>query len=101
MFGDLSKMMGQLQDAQKQVEAAKQKLNTVLVEGSSGNGLVNITVTANYEVKKIDINELVLEDKEAVEDYLILALNDALKKASAINEKEVADAAKKGLPFGL
>ncbi|MGY6648223.1 YbaB/EbfC family nucleoid-associated protein [Wenyingzhuangia sp. IMCC45574] len=101
MFGDLSKMMGQLQDAQKQVEEAKQKLNTVLVEGSSGNGLVNITVTANYEVKKIDINELVLEDKEAVEDYLILALNDALKKASAINEKEVADAAKKGLPFGL
>lgn len=101
MFGDLSKMMGQLQDAKKHVEEAKEKLKTVLVEGSSGNGLVNVTVTANHEIKKIDINELVLQDKEAVEDYLILALNDALKKATAINEKEVADAAKKGLPFGF
>ncbi len=101
MFGDLSKMMGQLQDVQKQVEETKEKLNSVLVEGRSGSGLVTVTVTANHQVKKIDINEHVLEDKEAVEDYLILALNDALKKASAINEKEVAEAAKKGLPFGM
>jgi len=101
MFGDMSKMMGQLQEAQKHAEIAKERLNTVFVEGSSGNGLVNVTVTANREVKKVDINENVLEDKEAVEDYLILALNDALKKAEAINEQEMAAAAKKGMPFGI
>lgn len=99
MFGDMSKMMEQLQGAQKHVEEAKERLNAVLVEGTSGNGLVNVTVTANREVKKIDINENVLEDKEAVEDYLILALNNALQKADAINEQEMAAAAKKGLPF--
>lgn len=101
MFGDMSKMMEQLQGAQQHVEEAKERLNNVLVEGVSGNGLVNVTVTANREVKKIDINENVLEDKEAVEDYLILALNDALKKAAKINEQEMAIAAKKGLPFGM
>ncbi|NJB82303.1 YbaB/EbfC family nucleoid-associated protein [Wenyingzhuangia aestuarii] len=101
MFGDMSKMMGQLQEAQKHVEAAKERLNTILVDGTSGGGLVNVTVTANREVKKIDINENVLEDKEAVEDYLILALNNALKKADAINEQEMAAAAKKGMPFGM
>ena len=101
MFGDMSKMMEQLQGAQKSVEEAKERLNTVLVDGESGSGLVKVTVTANNEVKKIDINENVLEDKEAVEDYLILALNDALSKAKAINEQEMAAAAKKGLPFGM
>ena len=97
MFGDMSKMMSQLQDAQKNVEEAKKRLNNILVEGSSGGGLVNVTVTANKEVKKIDINEHVLEDKEAVEDYLILALNDALAKAEKINEQEMAQAAKNGM----
>lgn len=99
MFGDMSKMMGQLQDAQKHVNEAKERLNTILVEGVSGNGLVHVTVTANNEVKKIDIQESVLADKEATEDYLILALNDALQKAQKINEQEMAAAAKKGLPF--
>lgn len=101
MFGDMSKMMEQLQGAQKNVEEAKERLNNILVEGTSGSGLVKVTVTANYEVKKIDINENVLEDKEAVEDYLILALNDALSKAKNTNELEMANAAKKGLPFGF
>ncbi|GGF76097.1 YbaB/EbfC family nucleoid-associated protein [Wenyingzhuangia marina] len=101
MFGDMSKMMSQLQDAQKNVEEAKKRLNNILVEGSSGGGLVNVTVTANKEVKKIDINEHVLEDKEAVEDYLILALNDALAKAEKINEQEMAQAAKNGMGLGF
>jgi len=99
MFGDMSKMMEQLQGAQKHVEEAKERLNSILIEGTSGNGLVNVTVTANREIKKIDINENVLEDKEALEDYLILALNNALKKVDNINEQEMATAAKKGLPF--
>ncbi len=99
MFGDMSKMMGQLQNAQKHVEEAKERLNSIFVDGSSGSGLVHVTVTANREIKKIDLNPAVLEDKEAVEDYLILALNDALKKADKINEQEMAAAAKKGLPF--
>lgn len=99
MFGDMSKMMEQLQGAQKHVEEAKERLNSILVEGTSGSGLVNVTLTANREIKKIDINENVLKDKDAVEDYLILALNNALNKANDINEQEMAAAAKKGLPF--
>jgi len=39
-----------------------------------------------------------LEDKEQLEDYLILTLNKAIEKASAINEAELAAAAKDGMP---
>ena len=44
------------------------------------------------------IDDELLNEKEALEDYLILALNDALEKANQINEAEMAAAAKGGLP---
>ena len=96
MFGDLSGMMEKLKEAQKKVEQTKSRLNTVLVDGES-NG-VKVTVTANREIKNISIDDNLLNDKEELEDYLIIALNKAIEKANAINEAEMAAAAKNGLP---
>lgn len=98
MFGDLMGMMGKLQDAQKKVEETKQRLNTVLIDEQSADGLLKITVTANRQIRTIDINDELLSDKEQLEDYLILTLNKALDKAGAINEAELAAAAKDGMP---
>ena len=98
MFGDLAGMMQKLKDAQQKVEETKARLNTVLVSSESNNGNVKITVTANREVKAVEIADELFEDKEALEDYLILALNDALGKATKINEAELAAAAKDGMP---
>jgi len=69
-----------------------------MVDGEAGNGMVVATVTANREVKNIAIDEDLLDDKEALEDYLIIALNKAMEKANGINEAEMAAAAKGGLP---
>lgn len=98
MFGDLMGMMGKLQEAQKKVEETKQRLNTVLIDEQSADGLLKVTVTANRVIKSIYVNEELLQDKEQLEDYLILTLNKALEKAGAINEAELAAAAKDGMP---
>ncbi len=98
MFGDMQGMMAKLKEAQAKIEETKLRLNTVMVDGGSGNGSIIVTVTANREVKNIAIADELLEDKEALEDYLILALNKALQKANEINEAEMAAAAKGGLP---
>ncbi len=98
MFGDLQGMMAKLKEAQAKIEETKKRLDTVYVDGESRNGSVVVTLTANREVKNIAIEDALLEDKEALEDYLILALNKALKKANAINEAEMAAAAKDGMP---
>ena len=97
MFGDLAGMMGKLKDAQQKIEETKNRLNTILVDGEAPNGDVKVTVTANSTVKNISISEK-LTDKEEIEDYLIIALNMALKKAAAISEAELAAAAKDGMP---
>lgn len=98
MFGDLMGMMGKLQDAQKKVEETKQRLNTVLIDEQSADGLLKLTVTANREIKNLEIAEELLQDNEQLEDYLILTLNKALNRAGAINETELAAAAKDGMP---
>ena len=91
-------MMGKLKEAQQKVEETKQRLNTVLIDESSADDLVKVTLTANREIKKIEIKDEILQDKEQLEDYLILTLNKAIEKATKINEAELASAAKEGMP---
>ena len=97
MFGDFSGMMDKLKAAQQKIEETKQRLNTVLIDEESANGKIKVTVTANRTIKSIAISET-LTDKEEIEDYLIIALNKALEKANAINEAELAAAAKNNMP---
>jgi DNA-binding protein YbaB len=55
-------------------------LDTVLVDEQSSDGLLKVTLTANRSVKSITIDDSLLEDKEQLEDYLILVLNKAIAK---------------------
>ncbi len=98
MFGDMSEVMSKLKNAQKKVEETKERLNTVFVDGESGNGMVVATVTANRKIVNIAIDDSIVSDKEELEDHLIIALNNALDKATAINDQEMAAAAKDGMP---
>jgi DNA-binding YbaB/EbfC family protein len=98
MFGDLMGMMGKLKETQAKVEATKQRLNTVLIDENSSDNLLKVTLTANREIKNISIDDTLLKDKEQLEDYLIMTLNKAIKKASEVNEAELGAVAKEGMP---
>ncbi len=98
MFGDMMGMMGKLKETQQKVEATKKRLDTVFIDEKSQDGLLEITLTANRELKKITIADSLMEDKEQLEDYLILTLNKAIKKATTVNETELAAVAKEGMP---
>ena len=98
MFGDLMGMMGKLQEAQKKVEETKKRLDTVLIDEQSSDGLFKVTLTANRVVKSVTIDDSLLADKEQLEDYFVLVMNKAIEKATAINEAELAAAAKDGMP---
>lgn len=98
MFGDLMGMMGKLKETQKKVEETKKRLNTVLVDEKSADNLLQVTLTANREIKSISIDDALLEDKEQLEDYLILTLNKAITKATEVHESEIAAVAKDGMP---
>lgn len=98
MFGDMMGMMGKLKETQQKVEETKKRMDTVLIDESSSDDLLKVTVTASRTIKSISIHDSLLEDKEQLEDYLILTINKALSKAEDIYETEVAAVAKDGMP---
>jgi len=91
-------MMGKLKETQQKVEATKKRLDTVTLEEGSPESLVQVVITANRVIKRIKIDNALLTDKDQLEDYLILALNKAIDKATQVNEAELATVAKEGMP---
>ncbi len=98
MFGDMMGMMNKIKETQEKVEATKERLKTVLIDEQSSDGLLKVTITATRKIRNISIADELLEDKEQLEDYLVLTLNKAITKASDINEAELAAVAKDGMP---
>jgi len=91
-------MMSKIKETQAKVEETKARLNTVMIDESSSDNLLKVTLTANREIKSISISDELLADKEQLEDYLIVTLNKAIAKATAVNEAELAAVAKEGMP---
>lgn len=98
MFGDMMGLMGKLKETKAKAEATKERLKTILVDEQSSDGLLKVTATANGRIKEIQVSEDLLEDKEQLEDYLILTVNKALEKAQNIHDTEMAAVAKEGMP---
>jgi hypothetical protein len=98
MFGDMMGMMNKIKETQAKVEQTKKRLDTVMLTEKSNDDLLKITITANRELKSIEIDDELLKDKEQLEDYLILGLNKAIQKASRINDTEISAVAKEGMP---
>lgn len=91
-------MMNKLKETQEKVEATKERMKNVLLDEQSSDGLLKVTITAAREIKNINIAPELLEDKEQLEDYLVLTLNKAIKRAGEVNDAELSAVAKDGLP---
>ena len=59
-----------------------------MVDEASSDDKLKVTLTANRTIKTISIDDALLQDKEMLEDYLILTLNKAIEKATHVNETE-------------
>jgi nucleoid-associated protein EbfC len=96
---DLMGMMGKMQETQRKLEETKLRLNSVLIDEQSSDGLLKVTLTANSLVKSISVDDELLKDKEQLEDYLILIINKALAKAANVNQTELDAVAKVDMPM--
>ena len=90
-FGDLFK---QAQTMQKRMAKIQEDLKAMVVEGASGGGMVRAHVNGRKEVLslKIDAEVLKSNDVEMLEDLVVAAVNQALKKASDMAQKEMGKA---------
>jgi nucleoid-associated protein EbfC len=103
MKADIGSLMKQAQKMQAQMQKAQEELAGLEVTGEAGGGLVQLRMTCKHEVRKLTIDpSLVGDDREMLEDVLIAALNDALRKVErTVQDKLGGMTAGLGLPPGL
>lgn len=79
---DINKLMKQAQAMQQELEQANKQLNAMQFEGSASNGLVKVVVNGEYKVVSVDIDSSILnsDDKEMLQDLIMIATNDAVVK---------------------
>jgi DNA-binding YbaB/EbfC family protein len=98
MFGDLMGMMGKLKETQAKVEATKERLNTIFLTEISGDGLLEVEITANRALRSVSIDDRLMQDREQLQKQLLLTLNKAIARATDVHDSELAAVAKEGMP---
>lgn len=102
MKGGLGGLMKQAQQMQKNMQKVQAELATVEVDGEAASGMVKAVMTCGREVRRVTIDDSLLEDKEILEDLLVLALNDALKKVEETTQQRMSGfSSGMGLPPGM
>ncbi|ADU91194.1 YbaB/EbfC family nucleoid-associated protein [Taylorella equigenitalis] len=91
MKGKIAGLMKQAQQMQDKMKQTQDELSNTLVEGVAGGNLVTVSMTCNHEVKRVSIDDSVLEeDKEFLEDLIAAALNDAHRKAEETSQEKMS-----------
>jgi nucleoid-associated protein EbfC len=101
---DIAGLMKQAQAMQQKMQETQASLDTTLVEGVSGGGMVRVTLTAKGDMRGVVIEESLLkpQEKDILEDLLMAAHADARKKAESImSEKMQAVTGGLSLPAGF
>lgn len=101
MKGGMGNMMKQAQMMQANMQKAQAELAATEVEGIASNGLVKISMTCSHDVKRVQLDDSVLDDRETLEDLLLIALKDAKAKAEATTNAKMGNIMPPGfkLPF--
>ena len=96
--GGLGGLMKQAQQMQENMQKMQEQLANMEVEGQSGAGMVKIIMTCRHDVKRVMIDDSVMDDKEMLEDLLAAAVNDAVRRAEQTSQEKIAPLTQ-GLPL--
>lgn len=85
-------MLRQAQMMQKKMASVQEELKTREVEATSGGGMVTVRATGGQEIVSVTIDKSVVEagDVEMLQDLVLAAVTDALKKAKTMMEEEMS-----------
>lgn len=89
--GGMGNLMKQAQQMQERMQKMQEEIANMEVTGESGAGLVQITLTGSHNVRRINIDESLMEDdKEMVEDLIAAAFNDAVRRIEEAQKEKMA-----------
>lgn len=94
--GNIAQLMQQAQKMQENLKKAQQELAGLEVTGQAGGGLVEVVMNGRHEVRRVSIDQSVVDDREMLEDLTAAAVNDAVNRVQEATQEKMA-----GLTGGL
>ncbi len=102
MKGGIGNLMKQAQKMQADMQKAQEEMANIEVNGAAGGGLVKVVMTCRHDVKRVTIDDSVMDDKEMLEDLVAAAVNDAVRQVEkTVQEKMSGLTAGMNLPGGM
>jgi DNA-binding YbaB/EbfC family protein len=101
-MGNMQNMMKQMQKMQKEMAKAQEELGQQKIEGTAGGGMVTVIVSGHKEVLDVQIKPEAVDpdDVEMLQDLVLAATNDALKKVEELTNNTMGQFTKgMNLPF--
>jgi nucleoid-associated protein EbfC len=88
---NMQKLMKQMQKAQSAQGEMQEKLESMAIEGSAGGGMVKVTSNGSGTIQRVQIDQVVVDpsDVEALEDLILVAIQDAQRKANDAQQSEM------------
>ena len=92
--GNMQQLMKQAQKMQADMQRAQQELEDAEIIGVAQGDAVTVTMNGKKVVSSVSINPdyVDVDDIEMLEDLIVVALNDAYKKADELNKKKMGNA---------
>ncbi len=91
MKGGLGNLMKQAQKMQEDMQKAQEEIASLEVTGQAGGGLVTVVMTGRHDVRRVEIDDSLLQDdKEMLEDLVAAAVNDAVRKVESETKEKMA-----------
>jgi DNA-binding YbaB/EbfC family protein len=89
---NLGQMMKQAQEMQAKMQEMQEKLAEIEIDGSSGAGMVSVTVSGKGDLRKVKIDPSLFDsdDAEVVEDLIVAAFSDAKRKLDERLQEEMS-----------
>jgi len=98
MKGQIAGLMKQAQQMQEKMKRAQEELNALELMGQAAGGLVKVTISGKYEMKRVQIDPAAMDDREMLEDLVVTAYTDAFKQAEAASQALMSGATA-GMPM--
>lgn len=88
---NMNQMIKQAQKMQEEMKAKQEELEQQEFKTTSGGGMVEVTITGKKEIKNISIKPEIVnpEDVEMLQDMIMAAVNEAIRKVEDISNSEM------------
>lgn len=90
MKGGIGGLMKQAQKMQEDMQKAQADLANMEVNGQAGGGMVSVVMTGRHDLRRVSIDESVMDDKEMLEDLVAAAVNDAVRQVESESKNRMS-----------